>query len=189
MWLTLAREGAAGADDGWIVEYYDDAIAHSSEDDRALTRFSRRVTALRHAYPILRRSRFFVGVHNAELDVKDVTWVDATGQEKTQDSWADPGERCFGMVLDGRAQPTGIVRPGADATMLLILNAYYDVVVFTLPSVTGGNQWKCLVDTNIPERTDEPLFAPGEQYQVTGRSLLLFVLQSADSGERRRSVR
>jgi len=38
MWLTLAREGAAGADDGWIVEYYDDAIAHSSEDDRALAR-------------------------------------------------------------------------------------------------------------------------------------------------------
>jgi len=29
------------------------------------------------------------------------------------------------------------------------------------------------------ERPDEPLFAPGEQYQVTGRSVLLFVLQHA----------
>jgi glycogen operon protein len=81
------------------------------------------------------------------------------------------------MVLDGRAQPTGIVRPGSDATLLLILNAYHDVVVFTLPGVPGGNQWKCLVDTNIPERGDEPLFAPGDEYQVTGRSLLLFVLE------------
>jgi glycogen operon protein len=81
------------------------------------------------------------------------------------------------MVLDGRDQPTGIVRPGSDATLLLILNAYHDVVVFTLPSVPGGNQWKCLVDTNIPERGDEPLFAPGDEYQVTGRSLLLFVLE------------
>ena len=118
-------------------------------------------------------------MHNPELDVKDVTWVDPRGQEKTQESWNDPGERCFGMVLDGRAQPTGIVRPGSDATLLLILNAYHDVVVFTLPAVTGGNQWKCLVDTNIPDRGDEPAFAPGDQYQVTGRSLLLFVLQTA----------
>ena len=101
-------------------------------------------------------------MHNPELDVKDVTWIDPRGQEKTQESWNDPGERCFGMVLDGRAQPTGIVRPGSDATLLLILNAYHDVVVFTLPEVPGGNQWKCLVDTNIPERPDEPLFAAGD---------------------------
>jgi len=116
-------------------------------------------------------------VHNPELDVKDVTWVDPTGQEKAQESWNDTRERCFGMVLDGRAQPTGIVRPGSDATMLMILNAYHDVVVFTLPQVPGGNQWKSLIDTNLPERPDEPLFAPGDQYQVTGRSVLLFVLQ------------
>lgn len=38
MWLTLAREAAAGADDGWIVEYYDDALAHSTNDDRTLAR-------------------------------------------------------------------------------------------------------------------------------------------------------
>ncbi|HYH43148.1 MAG TPA: glycogen debranching protein GlgX, partial [Burkholderiales bacterium] len=149
------------------------------EEEKDLTRFTRRLISLRHHYPILRRSRFFVGQHNPELDVKDVTWVDPRGQEKAQESWNDPGERCFGMVLDGRAQPTGIVRPGSDATLLLILNAYHDVVNFTLPEVPGGDQWKCLIDTNIPERPDEPLFAPGEQYQITGRSLLLFVLQNA----------
>jgi glycogen operon protein len=146
--------------------------------DKDLTRFTRRLIELRHQYPILRRSRFFVGVHNPKLDVKDVTWIDPRGQEKTQESWNDPGERCFGMVLDGRAQPTGIVRPGSDATLLLIMNAYHDVVNFTLPEVPGGNEWKCLIDTNIPDRPDEPLFKPGDAYQITGRSLLLFVLQS-----------
>ena len=149
-----------------------------SDRDKDLTRFTRRLIELRHHYPILRRSRFFVGVHNAELDVKDVTWIDPRGQEKTQESWNDSGERCFGMVLDGRAQPTGIVRPGSDATLLLIMNAYHDVVNFTLPEVTGGNEWKCLIDTNIPDRPDEPLFKLGDAYQITGRSLLLFVLQS-----------
>ncbi len=149
-----------------------------SEERDALTRFVRRCIELRHQYPVLRRSRFFIGVHNKELDVKDVTWVDPRGQEKTQESWSDPGERCFGMVLDGRAQPTGIVRPGSDATLLLILNAYHDVVDFTLPKVPGGHHWRCLVDTNIPERPDEPVFAAGDTYQITGRSLLMFVLEN-----------
>jgi glycogen operon protein len=163
------------------------------EEDKDLTHFTRRLITLRRQYPILRRSRFFVGMHNPELDVKDVTWVDPRGQEKTQESWNDPGERCFGMVLDGRAQPTGIVRPGSDATLLLILNAYHGVVPFTLPEVTGGTKWKCLVDTNIPERLDEPHFEHGEQYEVTGRSLLLFVLESGvaalDTDMRRREDR
>jgi glycogen operon protein len=153
-------------------------------EDKDLTRFTRRLIELRHRYPILRRSRFFVGVHNPELDVKDVTWIDPRGQEKTQESWKDPGERCFGMVLDGRAQPTGIVRPGSDATLLLIFNAYHDVVVFTLPEVPGGNRWKCLVDTNIPDRPDEPTFTPGDRYEVTGRSLLLFVLENVTEAPR-----
>ena len=148
-----------------------------SEDDRKLVEFTKRCIRVRNAYPILRRSRFFVGAYNEELDVKDVTWVDPRGVEKTQESWNDPGERCFGMVLDGRAQPTGIVRPGSDATMLLILNAYHDVVEFTLPEVPGGTRWRCLVDTNNPERTDEPVFGAGDAYGVTGRSLLLFVLE------------
>jgi len=151
------------------------------DEDKDLTRFTRKLIALRQQYPILRRSRFFVGVHNPELDVKDVTWVDPRGQEKTEDSWKDPGERCFGMVLDGRAQPTGIVRPGSDATMLLIFNAYHDVVVFTLPTVPGGTRWRCLIDTNIPERPDEPLFKAGDEYQITGRSFLLFVLQNGSA--------
>jgi len=36
MWLSLAREGAASAEDGWIVQYYDDAYAHSNDEERGL---------------------------------------------------------------------------------------------------------------------------------------------------------
>ena len=31
---------------------------------------------------------------------------------------------------------------------------------------------------NIPEREKDPMFEAGEQFQVTGRSLLLFVLEN-----------
>ena len=36
MWLTLARDAAAGSEDGWIVEAYDNASTRASEDERAL---------------------------------------------------------------------------------------------------------------------------------------------------------
>lgn len=35
MWLTLGRDAAAGAEDGWIVQSYEDAYARASEEERA----------------------------------------------------------------------------------------------------------------------------------------------------------
>jgi isoamylase len=86
---------------------------------------------------------------------------------------------CFGMVLDGRAQPTGIRRPGEDASLLLILNAHGDIVEFDLPEVPGGGEWCLLIDTNLPDDAEKGIFRPGQPYEVTGRSLLLFVLAAA----------
>ena len=36
--------------------------------------------------------------------------------------------RCFGMLMDGRAQTTGVRQRGTEATMLLVLNAHHDLV-------------------------------------------------------------
>jgi hypothetical protein len=38
MWLTLARDAAAGPEDGWIVKAYEEALAGSTQDERALAR-------------------------------------------------------------------------------------------------------------------------------------------------------
>ena len=84
------------------------------------------------------------------------------------------------MLLDGRAQPTGIKRRGSDATLLLVMNAHHDVVEFTLPEVPEGKRWVCLLDTNAPKRTDAPAFEFGHAYEVTGRSFLVFVLGLED---------
>jgi uncharacterized protein len=35
MWLTLGRDAAAGADDGWIVQSYEDAVARATDDERS----------------------------------------------------------------------------------------------------------------------------------------------------------
>ena len=84
------------------------------------------------------------------------------------------------MLIDGRAQATGIKRPATDPTVLLVLNAHHDVVEFTLPEVVGGHTWRVLVDTNLPDRLDQPTFPTGDQCGVTARSLLLFALEPGD---------
>jgi glycogen operon protein len=61
------------------------------------------------------------------------------------------------------------------------------VVVFNLPEALGGRDWLRLVDTNSPEDEDiedaEP-FKFGDHYEVTGRSLLLFLLRPARTPRR-----
>ncbi|HYD29925.1 MAG TPA: glycogen debranching protein GlgX [Azospirillaceae bacterium] len=146
------------------------------EEDRNLTEFVRRVIALRHAHPLLRRGRFLTGEVNPDLDVKDVTWLTPAGVEKMPEQWQDPMARCLGMLLDGRAQATGIKKPASDATLLLVVNSYHEVVPFNLPEVAGGAQWVCLLDTNRPDASGMGAFGSGQPYGVTGRSLLLFEL-------------
>ena len=147
------------------------------ESGKHLTEFVRKLTGLRHKYPILRRSRFLTGEYNQELEVKDVTWINANGSEMSQENWNDPLMRCFGMLIDGRAQPTGIRQRGQEATLLLVFNSYQDVVEFTFPECTGGEDWTLLIDTNLAEIKNES-FKTGDKYQVTGRSLLLFQLEA-----------
>ena len=96
------------------------------------------------------------------------------------EDWQDGNLRCFAMLMDGRAQATGIRRPASDTTLLMTLNAYHDVVAFTLPPCPGGSAWLMVFDTNIPEDAREQRFKIGDAYEVTGRSLVLFQLVDGD---------
>jgi isoamylase len=59
--------------------------------------------------------------------------------------------------------------------MLMILNGHHDMVQFTFPECAGGSKWKLLIDTNIADLKGGKVFATGNSYDVTARSLLLFV--------------
>jgi len=154
------------------------------DDGRALTGFVRKLTTLRHALPVLRRNRFLTGEMREDMDVKDVKWLSPAGVELNDEQWSDAAMRCFGLVIDGRAQASGIRRPASDATLLLVVNAYHDVVDFTLPEIPGSDQWSCMIDTNAPERDELPEFESGDVYQVTGRSMLLFALHAKGATQR-----
>ncbi|MGY0793257.1 glycogen debranching protein GlgX [Azospirillum argentinense] len=147
-----------------------------SDEGWALTDFVRHLIGLRQSHPLLRRGRFFTGAYNPDLEVKDLTWITPAGEEKTTEQWQDPMARCLGMLLDGRAQATGIKKVASDATLLLIINAYHDVVPFKLPEVAGGSRWLTLVDTTEPDRLEVATAQTGDEIPVNGRSLLLFEL-------------
>ncbi|MBL4834024.1 MAG: glycogen debranching protein GlgX [Pseudomonas sp.] len=150
------------------------------KEGRSLLAFTRRLAQLRRAYPILRRGRFLVGEYEEELGVKDVTWLAPDGSEMTSEQWEDPHARCLGMLMDGRARPTGIRRSGHDATLLLLLNAHHDVVGFHLPEVVQGTWWHCLLDTNRPRLRAGERHELGSEFLVNERSLMLFELQKED---------
>ena len=146
------------------------------EKGHSLIAFTQRLTALRHKHAILRHSRFLSGDWNDEGGFKDLTWISTSGHEMGAGDWGDPNTRCFGMLIDGRAQATGIKRQGADATMLLVFNGWRDGVGFTLPAEPSGTGWSVLIDTNQPDLVEEPRFKAGDMYEVTGRSVLLLLM-------------
>jgi glycogen operon protein len=154
------------------------------EKEVELAEFVRKVIVLRQSFPILRRSRFLTGEYNADLDVRDVRWLSPTGQDIDNEQWNDSDASCFGMLLDGRAQASGIKRPAMDATALLVVNAHHEIVPFILPDVVGGTAWRCLLDTSNPDDGGHESFQSGDTCEIPARSLELFVLEP----ESKRSV-
>ena len=114
---------------------------------------------------------------NEELGVKDVTWINANGSEMQERHWKDAGMKCFGMLIDGRAQVTGIRKRGDHESILLVLNSYEGAVGFTLPEVPESKAWRLLIDTNVPDGPSDEVFDFGQSYEVTGRSFLAFRLE------------
>jgi glycogen operon protein len=146
--------------------------------EHSLVQFVKKLCALRHKYPILRRNRFLTGDYDEELEVKDLTWINASGAEMKAEDWTDANMRCFGMMMDGRARPSGVRQRGTEATMLMVLNAHHDLVEFTLPECPGGRIWSLEIDTNIADAQPEFQGESGEKYGMTGRSLALFALSA-----------
>jgi glycogen operon protein len=146
-----------------------------SDRGSSLVQFVRTLCGLRSKYPILRKNRFLTGSVDEDLEVKDLMWINATGNEMSSEEWGDDLMHCFGMLMDGRARPTGVRQRGTEAAMLMILNSHYDLVEFKLPEYPDGNFWELLIDTNQPDGQTPYRGKSGAVYGITGRSLVLFI--------------
>jgi isoamylase len=157
------------------------------EEQRGLVSFFRRLTALFHLYPVLHRSRFFTGEANSEINVKDVTWIDRHGFEMKPETWDNERTRSFGMLLDGRAQVSGVRKPGVDVTVLAVFNGHHDMVKFRLPRSPESAGWNRLLDTTDPDLPSQ-FYRFGAVYEVAGRSMALFERVAPEKRRRRRAA-
>jgi isoamylase len=99
----------------------------------------------------------------------------------TLEEWHDPIAQCFGLMLNGKAgdyrTPEG--RSADDEVLLIVMNAYHDMVPFKLPQTAGGVGWRRLLETTDPEMAeDAAVHATGDIFEVPGRSLILFICHS-----------
>jgi isoamylase len=149
-----------------------------SAPDRTLLDFTRRLIRLRLAHPVFRRRRFLVGAAAEELE-----WFTPGGSRMTVDDWNNPGSRSVALYLDGADNPDRAAdgSPLIDDDFLLLVNAWWEPLDFTLPGTRPGQTWEPLIDTHEPSGTaTSGKLAAGEHRLVGPRSLVL--LQSRRLG-------
>ncbi|WJI15874.1 glycogen debranching protein GlgX [Pseudoxanthomonas winnipegensis] len=119
-----------------------------------LADFVRQLTALRRRYPILTRGRFLNGQYNEQAGVRDLTWLNPGGSEMEDAHWSDGGARSVGLLLEGKAQVSGVREYGQDATLLILINAYHEGVNFRLPDSETHLKWELVLSTDDALGTD-----------------------------------
>jgi isoamylase len=146
------------------------------ERKRGLLAFTKRMIRFRQDHPNLRRRRFFQGRPIRGLEIKDITWLRSDGGEMTDEEWDAGWVRTFGLRLLGDAlemvDEDG--EPLRDDTLLILLNAHYETVRFTLPEPRSRVRWEILTDTNQP--TLEPgkrIFRGGKAVKLADRSMMV----------------
>lgn len=137
--------------------------------------FTRTVTALRRAHPVLRRRRFFDGrpSHNGH-HMRDIYWLTRDGVEMTADDW-HAGIKSVAVALNGEAlqEPDARGERIVDDSFLLCFNAHAYPVEFVVPETPYAKDWKGVLDTFDPRGATAATVTAGTTITVQGRSVLV----------------
>ncbi len=147
-----------------------------SEERSRFLEFVKQISALWRTQPVLHRRKFFKGRSIRGADVRDISWLDPSGDAMTDEAWNSGFARCLGMLLSGdvidEMDERGETIVGE--TLLILFNAHWEPIPFVLPA-RPDREWEALVDTANPEM--EPTVYAGEhQYDLRDRSLVVLRL-------------
>ena len=146
-------------------------------DRDELHAFVRRLLALRRAHPVLRRARFFTGVHAPGGALKDVTWLRPDGREMEPADWGASEARALGMLLGGDAVAGEGGRAVVGDALFVLLNAGAAPLPFAFPHLPCGPvRWQVVLDTRDPAIVERWLPASDRAYPLGGRSLAVLRL-------------
>src|SRR5499427_9645416 len=118
-----------------------------TEEQQDFCNFVRAVIQLRRMHPVFQRRKFFQERAIHGKDVHDITWFESSGQEMSEEAWNSGYVRCLGVQLAGDLIGDMDERgePVQDDTILLLLNAHYEAIPFTLPMQHEGQEWERLL--------------------------------------------
>jgi isoamylase len=161
--------------------------------DTELLEFARQVIAIRQNHPVFHRRNFFQGRAIKGAGIKDILWLRPDGKEMTDDEWNKDSAQCLGVFYAGEGLEDVDERGKkvSDQNFLLLLNAHFEAVPFTIPAPSEGREWIVLIDTGNFETTNGN-GANGhpnkvqESYLLKPRSLCLLTLRQERRANRGR---
>ncbi|MGW8363396.1 glycogen debranching protein GlgX [Streptomyces wedmorensis] len=147
------------------------------DPDRAqLLALTRRLLALRHRHPVLRRRAFFSGRPQRADGLRDLAWFTAEGAEMTEGDWYAP-TATLGLYLSGRDIPGRDERGEriTDDSFLAVLHAGPRPLEFRLPGPPWAATYELVVDTARTDQSGPPgtLHEGGGTITVGARSTVL----------------
>ena len=144
--------------------------------DNGLRDFVKRLLELRRSHPVFRRQRFLTGADAAELG-----WYASTGGVVSDEQWADPTMHAMAIYLDGSNAPDQAQdgTPLLDDDFLILVNAWWEPVTFTLPPVRESTQtWFIELDSYDPGVSAAREFPRHTGDRVVARPRSLTVLRA-----------
>ncbi len=163
-----------GNNNGWCqdseISWYDWELG---EEQQKLLAYTRRLIALRQAHPVFHRSSFLAGEEIEGSGLPDAWWFRADGNKMTSADWRS-GHPVLGLFINGDEIPYKTRRGERirDDSFLLLVNAHYEDVPFTLPVRRFGHEWAVEVHTS-EELEREQRFGAHTQIDVQSRSMLV----------------
>jgi isoamylase len=141
------------------------------DPDKGLLDFSRQLIAFRRAHPVFRRRRFLAGTEAAELQ-----WFTPQGTTMTGADWADRSALAIGIYLDGSDDPDRAEdgTPLLDDDFLVLVNAWWEPLGFTIPACRPDATWHAEIDTYDPVApATAPQVRAGDPVTVGPRSVMV----------------
>ena len=153
---------------------------HLDKGRKGLLAFVSKLIHLRLDHPVLHRRRFFTGREPGDDSntIPQVEWFDHTGSIMDMDDWQNTHAFSMMIYLNGSDIPEvdWYGNRMVDNDFILIFNAHYEPIMFTLPDERYGRKWQLVVDTHNP---NEPALSYEAGFMITAQSRSFLMLMSA----------
>ena len=158
---------------------------HLDKGRKELLAFVSKLIHLRLDHPVLHRRRFFTGREPGDDSntIPQVEWFDHTGSIMDMDDWQNTHAFSMMIYLNGSDIPEvdWYGNRMVDNDFILIFNAHYEPIMFTLPDERYGRKWQLVVDTHNP---NEPALSYEAGFMITAQSRSFLMLMSAKKPKR-----